>query len=234
MGDVILRLHENSSPQKAIETIPCYVHNNTVITTLGYKRKSREVVVEFTDGTFIEVLHIGIFGYINGAGEHVNARTEGLKINQALDQCKYTINDPDKIILYKDVEIANRGLMEETGLSLIEDANAKFYIFGLNASPGRDSRYGDDLYTNADGIWKFGYKRMSESILIASIVKALPPDNLPTPSDLEEIDSGKAKLIEINALQKEFHPTGKYYTAFPIHVEHLSMLISKLPLLINA
>jgi len=100
LDPIKLRLHKSSSPQRAIDTIPCYIHGNEVVTTLGYKKKSREVTIKFLDGELVTLLDVGIFGYINGAGEHVNAREEGIRVNQTIEEYRSTINEPDKIVLY--------------------------------------------------------------------------------------------------------------------------------------
>lgn len=229
----VLRLHEQSSPQKAIDTIPCYVNGTQVVTTIGYKKRSPEVSVMFSDGEVVSLLNIGIFGYVNGAGEHVNARQEGDKVNACITEHLATINNENKVALYKDVEIANRGLIEEVGLNVEYDARAKFFIFGISDKPGRDIRYTNHQYvTESSQIYEFGYPRSSESILVASIIKAVPPEYLPDPSDVDEMEAGKARLINLDELTTEFKVGGKLEPAFPEHVNQLATLLSKLHLMI--
>lgn len=229
----VLRLHEQSSPQKAIDTVPCYVNGEYVVTTIGYKKKSPEVSVTFSDGEVVSLLNIGIFGYVNGAGEHVNARTEGPKINECIAEYRDTINKPDKIALYKDVEIANRGLIEEVGLNVENNAHAKFFIFGISNKPRRDGRYAKHRYVSESGqIYEFSYDRSSESVLVGSIIKAIPPKYLPDPSDLDEMEAGKSRLIKLDDLIEEFKIGGKFEPAFPEHVNQLALLKSKLHLMI--
>lgn len=228
----ILRFTENSLPQKAIDTIPCYVGDTGITTTVGYKKKSKYVNVIFSDGEVIQVLQIGIFGYVNGAGEHVNARQEGAKINECIAEHRENINNPDKIAFYKDVEIANRGLIEEVGLDIAHDARTKFYIFGISDRVGRDVRYVGHQYTADDiKLYEFGYTRSSESILVASITKGNPPEVLPDPSDVEEMEIGKSRLIKLEELLLEFNASGKYIPAFPEHTNQLILLSQKLHLM---
>lgn len=227
-----LRIHKQSAPQKAIDTIPCYVDCNSgkIITTLGYKKMSKNITVSFSDGTNIDLLEIGLFGYINGAGEHVNARSEGDKVNTTIEEIKNQINNPTTFVLYKDVEIANRGLIEETGLDVANDEHVKFYIFGLNNKHGRDLRYIKHTFMD---LIEFGYNRSSESILVVSIINAKPPLTLPDPHDLEEMEAGKSCLIEMEELIKEFKVGGKYSPAFPEHVNQLCLLTKKLPYILE-
>lgn len=229
----VLRLHEQTSPQKAIDTIPCYVNGEYVVTTVGYKKRSPEVSVTFSDGEVVSLLNIGIFGHINGAGEHVNARQEGVKVNECISEHRPTINDKDKVALYKDVAIANRGLIEEVGLDVENDAHAKFFIFGISDKPGRDVRYANQQYVSESGqMYEFGYLRSSESILVASIIKAIPPESLPDPSDIHEMEADKTRLIKLDDLVDEFRVGGKFEPAFPEHVNQLATLKSKLHLML--
>ncbi len=230
----VIRLTNESSPQKAIDTIPCYVHETKVITTVGYKKKSQTVDVVFQDGDVLHVLNIGIFGYINGAGEHVNARQEGVLINECIAEHRATINNDDIVALYKDVAIANRGLIEEVGLDVAHGAHAKFFIFGISDKIGRDLRYVSHQYVSerSGKTFNFGYDRSSESILIASIIKCSPPDFLPDPSDVEEMEVGKARLVPLEELATEFKIGGKFQPAFPEHANQLAMLVKKMHLMI--
>lgn len=229
----VLRLHQQSSPQKAIDTIPCYINGTEVITTVGYKKKSSEVTIVFSDNDNMSVLNIGIFGYVNGAGEHVNARQEGIQVNNCIAEFRETINDENKVALYKDVEIANRGLIEEVGLDVQKNEHVKFFIFGISDNCGRDIRYSQHQYFTESGkMYEFGYQRLSESILVASIIKAIPPTFLPDPSDLEEMEVGKTRLIKLDDLLAEFKVDRKLKPAFSEHSNQLATLSRKLHLML--
>jgi hypothetical protein len=67
--------------------------------------------------------------------------------------------------------------------------------------------------------------------LVASIIKAVPPEFLPNPSDVEEMEVGKARLIKLEEVLAEFKVGGKYEPAFPEHANQVATLAKKLHLM---
>jgi len=220
---ISLRLHNESLPQKAIDTSVYYVDEESkkIMTTLGYKKKSTPVKIVFSDGTILECLKFGMFGYLYGAGEHVEPKTEGEKIN-SLIATNYSSVLGNGFVLYKDAEIVNRGLLEEVGITVDPSAKSKYYLYGIHDKLGRDPRYYEHKYNDII----FGYPRKSESVLIAVIIKGKVPTELPDPTDVEEV--GKAQLVSLDEMADGFVIGGKFNPAFPAHVEQFGILLSKL------
>lgn len=225
-GEISLRMHRDSSPQKAFDTSVMYVDSSDatkITTTIGYKKKSSPVKI--IDGNMEHsVLRIGMFGWLYGAGEHVNANEEGIRINETIVKMR---SGKIPFSHYKDVEIANRAMMEEIGISVEEGAKKKFYVCGVNNDQGRDPRYWSHLFEGEC----YGYMRSSESVIIVCVIIGSAPDNLSPPTDPDEIE--KSMLIPLDEMKRHFGFGKKYEPAFPVHEKQFHHICSLLPEIVN-
>jgi hypothetical protein len=221
---ITLRLHRESAPQKAIDTSLVYadVKTGRIATTLGFKKITPSINFTLDDEDCEEVLTTGMYGWLYGSGEHVNATTEGIQVNA-------TVWEYDEILTaggfvpYKDVEIANRALLEEIGVTVEPDTKKRFFVCGVHDSPGRDPRY----WVHKHGTVTYGYERSSASVIILCVVIGSIPTSLPMPTDPAEVE--KAKIVPLSTMYKEFQVGGKYPPAFPVHREQFFMTYHKLP-----
>ena len=227
---ITLRLHNETAPQKAIDTSLVYVDTQTsrsIATTLGFKKITPYIDFTFDDEESGEVLTTGMYGWLYGSGEHVNAATEGVQVNT-------TIQEHAKILAsggfapYKDIEIANRALLEEIGVTVDPDTKKRFFVCGVHNTPGRDPRY----WFHKCGTVTYGYERSSESVIILCVVIGSIPASLPMHTDPAEVE--KAKIVPLNAMYKEFHAHGKYPPAFPVHREQFFTTYHMLPAILKS
>ena len=224
-SNIELRLHNETLPQKAFDTAVYFVNRKekTVTTPLGYKKKTDPISInEYS------ILSLGLYGYLYGAGEHVDANSEGKLVNELLKK-HHGLTDSDEVIRYKDkltMKLNNRALAEELGASLDGSANSvveALYLVGVHDAPGRDPRYWSHFFNRET----FGYERPSQSILFAAVVVADKSPQLSDPSDLNEVD--KPHIVPFSYVENEFNVNGKAEPAFPCHVEQFKIIARKFP-----
>lgn len=246
-----LHARQTSAPQEAIDIFLLFVgndknevesvsHSKRVVTTLGYKKRSESIRIIFNESdchdtrssmdsvygkrNVLEVLKIGMFGYIAGPGEHLEQNENEIEtVNAIRRDHTYEIanNIPVEIPLAR--KITRRTVAEEVGIEFDENADIKVYLIGIHDRPGRDPRYNSYISLDHAGSATFGYYRNSYSLIVAAVVPCkYIPEVLPEPLDSEECS--KAQIITFEELYKEFKKNCRFIPAFPSHVENVEMV----------
>ncbi len=219
-------LKDTSLPQEALDTFVFFCNTSTgmINTALGNKRQSDLITVSFPDNP-VSLLKVGMFGTII-LGEHLEAY-EKKEMNDAyalyLDNLGKTGKKYMKIS-DRAVKPAMRALAEEFGLKS-SDFKFETYIVGKDTQDGRDPRY----WTFGKS-GEYGYKRKSESLMVAMVAKCEAPVEIPDPEDLSECSKGV--IISVDYALREFSTTGKLGCAFPSHPRQFEMCVQQLPNLI--
>jgi len=213
-------LRDISDPQAALDTFIFLEDSGTIYTILGTKRKSPSIRITFFDDRTLDVLETGLFGSVI-CGEHLEASE---KTQMSSNFFQYMKNREETGREYfkldsKNVSAAIRGTLEE--LAFVPPSNFTPYIVGKDVQPGRDKRYW--VFGNHN---EFGYKRPSESAMIAFVGHCTKPE-LKEPLDLYECSKGK--VVELEYALKEFCVGGALDCAFPSHPRMFASVVKMLP-----
>lgn len=213
-------MRDITDPQAALDTFIFLEDSGTIYTILGTKRKTPSIQITFSDGRTLDVLETGLFGTVI-CGEHLEA-SEKAKMSsnyfQYLKNQEETGRDYFKIDS-KKVSAAIRGTLEELAFTPPSDFTP--YIVGKDVQPGRDKRYW--VFGNQN---EFGYKRPSESTMIAFVGHCTKPE-LKEPLDVYECSKGK--VVELEYALQEFCVGGQLDCAFPSHPRMLASVVKMLP-----
>lgn len=156
---------------------------------------------------FIDVLEVGLPGYILGAGEHLELK-ERDEINKLKE--KYSGNP----IEIGGSKMISRAIQEEIG-NIGEIVPRTFYLGESNDS-GRDIRY----WRGANG---FGYERNSSSSIIVIIAEFTKTSSqISSHTDTTEITN--SKFVKLSKAIKEFG-TAKMPAAFQCHVDQFARVV---------
>lgn len=213
-------LKDITDPQAALDTFIFLEDNGTIYTILGKKRKSPTITVKFSDGRVLDVLEIGLFGSVI-CGEHLEPN-EKAQMNSNWFQYLKNRDETDRDFLKldaKQVSASVRGTLEELGF--VPPKNFVPFLVGKDNMPGRDKRYWEFGHS-----YKFGYKRPSESSMIAFIGKCTKPE-LKEPLDCYECSKGT--VVDVAYALREFRVGGALDCAFPSHSRMLTDVVKKLP-----
>lgn len=213
-------LRDITDPQAALDTFIFLEDSGTIYTILGTKRKTSTIHITFSDGRSLDVLETGLFGTVI-CGEHLEASEKAqMSANyfQYLKNREETGRDYFKLDS-KNVSAAIRGTLEELAFTPPSDFTP--YIVGKDVQPGRDKRYW--VFGNQN---EFGYKRPSESTMIAFVGHCTKPD-LKEPLDIYECTKGK--VVDIEYALNEFRVGGRLDCAFPAHPRMLQTVVKMLP-----
>ena len=213
-------LKDITAPQEALDTFIFLEDKSTIYTILGYKRKTESINVTFSDGRSINILRTGLFGSVI-CGEHLETHEKAqMNSNWFLYNRHKEETGLDYLKLdQKSVSAAIRGLLEE--LKFTPSENFTPYIVGKDVLPARDERYwvfGDNN--------QYGYKRPSESTMIAFVGHCAKPE-LDEPLDTYECSKGS--VVDLDYALREFRVGGQLDCAFPSHSRMLCSVAKMLP-----
>lgn len=213
-------LKDITAPQEALDTFIFLEDKGTIYTILGTKRKTESINVSFSDGRSITILQTGLFGSVI-CGEHLEAHEKAqMNSNWFLYKRHHEESGLNYLKLdQKSVSGAIRGLLEE--LKFTPSENFTPYIVGKDTLPARDARYwvfGDNN--------QYGYKRPSESTMIAFVGHCAKPE-LDEPLDTYECSKGS--VVDLEYALREFRVGGQLDCAFPSHPRMLSNVAKMLP-----
>jgi hypothetical protein len=213
-------LRDITDPQAALDTFIFLEDSGTIYTILGTKRKTPNIHITFSDSRTLDVLETGLFGTII-CGEHLEVNE---KAQMTSNYFNYLKNQEETDRNYfkldsKNVSAAIRGTLEELAFTPPSDFTP--YIVGRDVQPGRDKRYWPFGTHN-----KFGYKRPSESTMIAFVGHCTKPD-LKEPLDIYECTKGK--VVDLEYALNEFRVGGALDCAFPSHPRMLQTVVKELP-----
>jgi hypothetical protein len=214
-------LKDTPLPQEALDTLVFFCNTSTY-TALGNKRKSESVSVHFISDV-ISLLNVGMHGTVI-LGEHLEAN-EKKEMNSAFDAYRENEKKTGKQYMRisdRAVKPAMRALAEEFGFHST-DFNFETYIVGKDTQDGRDPRYW--TFGNSG---EYGYKRHSESLMVALLAKCEIPTEIPDPEDLSECSKGV--IVPVEYALSEFSTTGHLKCAFPSHPRQLRLCVERLNL----
>jgi hypothetical protein len=225
-----LYLREQTAPQEANDVSVYYYGNKDVLvpvmTLLGYKNRSKRIKIDFVDED-IEVLHTGLFGFLYGAGEHLE-KDEQLMIQKLRVDKADALKRGEPIEMPETDRSTTRAIVEELGVVVNNSQHVKRYLIGIHDRDGRDPRYWEHLFKGR----VYGYKRYSMAVMIAVLINI---NNFPAvigdPADC--VECGKAKLIRLQQLVNGFKSNGQFKPAIPAHEEQLQIVVKTLPKLLS-
>jgi hypothetical protein len=218
-------LKDITDPQAALDTFIFLEDNGTIYTILGTKRKSNTITVSFSDGRTLDVLEIGLFGSTI-CGEHLE-KNEKDQMNSNWFQYLKNKDETGRDFLKlnaKQVSASIRGTLEE--LDFEPPENFEPFLVGKDNEPARDKRYW--VFGDSN---QFGYKRPSESSMIAFIGHCTKPE-LGEPQDVYECSKGS--VVDVDYALREFCVGGKLNCAFPSHPRMFNNVVMKLPELFSS
>jgi hypothetical protein len=214
-------LKDTPLPQEALDTFVFFCNDNKKIyTALGTKRKAPSVTVSFVADQ-ISILKVGMFGTVI-LGEHLEA-FEKKEMNDAFVAFQENQKKTGKNVMKiqtRQMKPSMRALAEEFGLHS-DQFNFQTYIIGKDTRDGRDPRY----WTFGNN-GEYGYKRQSESLMVAMISNCEAPSEIPEPLDIDECSKGV--IVSVDYALKEFNETGKLKCAFPSHPIQFRMCVDEL------
>jgi hypothetical protein len=225
-------LKDTSLPQEALDTFVFFADNtpnkvlefkgkkydSSLSVVLGTKRRSDSITVSFVADS-ITLLKTGIFGTVI-LGEHLENH-EKAEMNSAYTSYLECIKSGKNYykLPQRSVKAALRNVAEELGFT--SEFTFDAYLVGKDTLDGRDPRYWTFGSSN-----EFGYKRKSESVMVALVARCAAPSELPDPQDRIECDKGI--IVPMQYALGEFSTTGQLKCAFASHPRQLKYCYSKI------
>jgi hypothetical protein len=237
-------LHFQTAPQEALDLRLLFVDKvnspvaasgcTKLYTTVGHKKKSPTTVVHCLEryanlgreqcSVIIDVLQIGLYGAIIGAGEHIE-RTESDEIWRIIREQSYELSTRGYIPIKKSSGI-NQMLLRATKEEITADEipiSSSSFIVGVADEEGRDPRYAQHEY---DGI-TYGYYRPSMCVLIVTVYEGTLSLFLLPPTDVAEV-SETVRIIALDDVINEFREGGSLLPAFPAHPREFLYCIDRM------
>jgi hypothetical protein len=215
-------LKDTPLPQEALDTFVFFCNQKgNIYTALGTKRKAPLVTVSFVADQ-ISLLKVGMFGTVI-LGEHLEP-AEKKEMNDAFVSFQENQKNTGKNVMKietRQMKPSMRALAEEFGFTSGQ-FDFDTYIIGKDARDGRDPRYW--TFGNQN---QYGYKRQSESLMVALISHCDIPTEIPEPQDIDECSKGV--IVSVDYALREFSETGNLQCAFPSHPVQFRMCVNELP-----